>query len=427
MTSEPFGVNAFTAVSEALQPIELSAPRGAARAVPRHFLFVTAPFGPFARELAAGLRDGGVRCSRLLLSGGDLGDWGPAHAIGYFGGRRGFAPWLARALRDHEVTDVIVHGDGSFYSGVGLAAAEAAGARRHVFEEGYFRPDWITLERNGVNRNSSLPRDPIAYLAAAPGLPERRATPLGRVTPPAVWRIIAHHLWLYLLWPLFPGYRPPYSTGVLRQAVGHTRRYLRQRLARGTSPRPPTVEGPAFLVLLQRPGDSQLAGHAGAEGLAPFIAHVIASFGRCAPPETRLIFKAHPLDPGLEDHAASIVRAARAHGAEGRVGYVDEGRLCDLLHSATGVITVNSTGGLAALEAGRPTLALGPAIYDLPGLTAQDGLDAFWRAAEAPEPALFAAFRRVVMATTQINGAFAQPLGRRLAVREAARRLLASG
>lgn len=428
MTSEPFGANAFTAVSEARQPLELVPPRAVVRAASRHFLFVTAPFGPFARELAGRLRSGGALCSRVVLSGGDLADWGFAHSLAFLGDRDGFARWLARVLRERGVTDVIVHGDGSFYSRVGLAAAEAAGARRHVFEEGYFRPDWITLERDGVNRNSSLPRDPLAYLAAAPGVMERRAVALGKVTPPAVWRIIAHHVWLYLLWPLFPRYRAPYSTGALRQALGHTRRYLVQRLSRRPSAAPArlTQGGPFFLVLLQRPGDSQLAGHACAEGLSPFIAHVTASFGRCAPRDARLVFKAHPLDPGLEDHAASIARAAHAQGVEGRVGYVDEGRLCDLLNEATGVVTVNSTGGLAALEAGRPTIALGPAIYDLPGLTAQDGLDAFWREPVAPDATLFAAFRRIVISTTQINGAFAQPLGRRLAAREASRRLLAS-
>ena len=29
--------------------------------------------------------------------------------------------------------------------------------RLHLFEEGYLRPDWITLEREGVNANSRLP------------------------------------------------------------------------------------------------------------------------------------------------------------------------------------------------------------------------------------------------------------------------------
>ena len=81
---------------------------------------------------------------------------------------------------------------------------------------------------------------------------------------------------------------------------------------------------------------------------------------------------------------------------------------------------------MAALEFGRPTLVLGKAIYDVPGLTAQGGLDAFWSDPEAPEPGLFLAFRKVVMARTQINGAYSSRYGVGLAAPEAARRLLAS-
>jgi capsular polysaccharide export protein len=72
-----------------------------------------------------------------------------------------------------------------------------------------------------------------------------------------------------------------------------------------------------------------------------------------------------------------------------------------------------------------PTIALGRAIYDMPGLTHQGGLDGFWSAPQAPDAELYDAYRRVVMAETQINGAYATSRGRRLAVPEIARRLLA--
>jgi capsular polysaccharide export protein len=90
------------------------------------------------------------------------------------------------------------------------------------------------------------------------------------------------------------------------------------------------------------------------------------------------------------------------------------------------VVTVNSTGGLAALEAGLPTVALGHAIYDLEGLTHRSGLDRFWSAPEPPEPELFASFKRTVMARTQVNGAFATSKGARLAADGVARRLLSA-
>jgi capsular polysaccharide export protein len=90
-----------------------------------------------------------------------------------------------------------------------------------------------------------------------------------------------------------------------------------------------------------------------------------------------------------------------------------------------GVVCVNSTAGLAAIEFGTPTITLGRAIYDMPGLTHQGDLDGFWTAPQVPDAELYLAFRHVVIAETQINGAYATAKGRHLAVPEIARRLLA--
>ncbi|WP_441294118.1 capsular polysaccharide export protein, LipB/KpsS family, partial [Bordetella pertussis] len=39
-----------------------------------------------------------------------------------------------------------------------VALARASGVRVHVFEEGYFRPHWVTLERGGVNGFRAIAR-----------------------------------------------------------------------------------------------------------------------------------------------------------------------------------------------------------------------------------------------------------------------------
>ena len=67
---------------------------------------------------------------------------------------------------------------------------------------------------------------------------------------------------------------------------------------------------------------------------------------------------------------------------------------------------VNSTVGTAALEAGRPIKTLADPIYNLPGLTFQGDLDDFWKTREIPDANLMAAFRKVVMHTTLVNGGF---------------------
>ncbi len=136
------------------------------------------------------------------------------------------------------------------------------------------------------------------------------------------------------------------------------------------------------------------------------------------------MIRPHPLDPGLISQSELFGRIARREKVEGRVVFVDYGKLHEVLPLVSGVVCVNSTAGLAAIEFGKPTITMGRAIYDIPGLTHQGCLDGFWKAPQAPDPALYEAFRRVVIAETQINGAYATRHGREMAVRGVTKRLL---
>ncbi len=89
------------------------------------------------------------------------------------------------------------------------------------------------------------------------------------------------------------------------------------------------------------------------------------------------------------------------------------------MRGARGVVTLNSTVGLIALDLGRPLVCLGKAIFDRPGLTFQDGLDDFWSKATMPDKELFADFRRRLLKRSMINGDYYTPAGIRLAVANA--------
>jgi capsular polysaccharide export protein len=399
----------------------------------RHFLFVSAPFGPFCGDLARALEQKGAFCTRVILNGGDWLDWtasgrGLRSGAYFLGGLEDWSSWLDRLIDRVGVTDVVTYGDSSPYSVSALTRAKALGLRAHVLEQGYFRPDWVTVESGGVNANSTLPADPKWYLQQAETAPETQPHAVGRTTPSAVGRIVRYHVAVYAAAPLFRRYRAPYHDPAAKQALGHAGRYLLQ-VFRGSRDRQAYEEalsstGPIFLALLQRPGDSQLWRHSDFGTVEAFVAHVLPSFAAHAPRDARLIFKPHPLDPGLEPHADVIARVAQQLGVADRVRYIDHGKLHEILPRIRGTICVNSTAGLAAIEFGRPSIVLGRAIYDMPGMTHQAGLDSFWRAPEPPCAELYAAFRRVVLARTQVNGAYATPRGRAFAVSGVAERLL---
>jgi capsular polysaccharide export protein len=394
----------------------------------RTFLLVSAPFGPFSRELAATLRRSGARVLRVTLNGGDRLDWGAREALTYKGAASGWRRWLERAIVANDVTDVVAYGDSTPHTSQALEAAAALGLRAHVLEQGYFRPHWVTLERGGVNANSGLPRDPDWYRAHPAAASDGPAQAVGHTTPAAVVNIIAYHTAMYAGMPLFPRYRAPYSEPALRQGLGHVARLGLQQLSRRRRrqgfERLLGADGPIFLCALQRPGDSQLCRHSDFLTAQSFADYVVASFAAHAPANARLLVRPHPLDPGLIRHADVVARAAARAGAPDRVRYIDHGKLHEVLPHMSGVVCVNSTAGLAAIEFGKPTITLGRALYDMPGMTHQGGLDGFWTAPQAPDAGLYAAFRRVVMAETQINGAYATRPGRRLAVAGVAARLL---
>lgn len=407
---------------------EAAAPPMPASGQGRRFLLVTAPFGPFSLHLARALRSRGARCERVVLNGGDVADWGFADAVIFRGSLDEWPSWIERRLRAGQITDVVTHGDSNPYGVAALQAARRRGISTHVFEQGYLRPHWITLETAGVNANSCISRSPQDYFAhttsAAPFVE------IGRTAPTAVRYISTYHLAIYLMWPWFRRYRNPYVYSPFRQCLSHIRRYLAQRVSQPWRTRQLSAfmdrPGKLFLALLQRPGDSQLERHSPFGGAAgAFACRVIESFAAHAPKDARLLIKSHPLDHGIEAHGAHIARAAARAGVGERVLYTDDGDLQRMMTAAAALVSVNSTGGMAALERGLPTMVLGKAIYDMPGLTHQSGLDQLWVAPQAPDRRLFAAYRAALMARTQINGAFVTRAGIDLAVRGASERLLA--
>jgi capsular polysaccharide export protein len=378
--------------------------------------------------MAGGLDARGARCTRVVLNAGDALDWGRGDSVPYRGRRDGWPRWLSKLIARECVTDLVAYGDSSAYAAAAIELARTLGLRIHVLEQGYFRPDWITLEREGVNANSHLPRDPQWYLAQADTAHATGEEVVGRAMPSAVWWIVRYHVAVYLGRPVFPRFRAGYSRSAALQALGHSVRFFfRDALVHGHAERRRRLmagDHPLYLALLQRPGDSQLWRHSDFESTADFLEAVITSFAAHAPADAALMVRPHPLDPGIEPHERVLNAIAQREGVSDRVAFVDDGKLHEILPRIAGTVCVNSTAGLAAIEFGRPTLVLGRAIYDMPGMTHQGGLDTFWTTPEAPSAELYAAFRRVVLAKTQVNGAFATERGRALAAPGVVERLM---
>ncbi|MDQ0457374.1 capsule biosynthesis protein [Rhizobium paknamense] len=379
----------------------------------RNFLFLQGPASPFLRHLAAALERRGASVHKINVCLGDILFWRrwPIHV--YRGPDTDWKAYLDDFLYRHAITDLVMLGDGREKHAAAIALARSLGLRVHIFEHGYLRPDWLTLEPFGMSSQSCFPADPhaIRQLAAkvAPPAQTSRRYRASFLTY-ALYDLSFHVPNVLLGWLVHPHYR---AHGPVHPAVEYagwigkalTMRKRHRNVAAlqdfylGRKPR-------FFLFPLQLPGDYQIRRHAPTGNLLTIMEATMASFARHAEADVRLLFKVHPIDNGLNRWQSRIAAMASRHGVAERVDFIEGGDLDALITASQGLVTVNSTVGLTALQANRPVIALAPAIYDVPGLTHQGPLATFWTRPEQPDATLLQALLRAMTGTIQVRGGF---------------------
>ena len=387
-------------------------------------MLVTLPFGPFGRTLNKALRDQGAQVRHMIFNAGDKISLRGPGGLTHRGDVRAWIDRLPSLAEDF--TDLVIFGEAGPYNEAVLNLAGRTSARIWVLENGYFRPDWITLERGGANAGSRLPRDREGYAAEWPEPPE--PVSVGPALRSLTFNISLYYFVELAGRPLFPRHVPAFSVPPWRQSMGHTFRYFYRLGARSVpTDAPAETEGrPYFLVCLQRDGDTQLLRHSHLRDNAAFLHAVMDSFSRHAEPNVQLVVKNHPLDPGLTDMGRLTRAIAIDHGLEARMRFIDGGSLARLCRGSRGLVVNNSSSAFSALGFGTPVKALGRALFDFEGLADQQPLDRFWAAPTPPDPDLFARFRAQVMARTQINGSFDSPRMIASTAKKTARAMLAA-
>lgn len=387
----------------------------------RCFLLLQSVCSPFFRRLASALERAGHQVIKLNFNVGDTWYHWPLPALSFRGEPAQLPAYLQQLYLQYGVTDQVLFGDQRPLHQQALVAGRQAGVRNFVFEEGYFRPFWVTLEREGVNADSLLPRDPQWYLQAAALLNTQQPEqpPLQTFSNP-FWLRALHDVLYHCgsFWnPVFYSrYRSHALMPAPQEYLGYLWRLPAQRwFVRRDAPVLNALHGKRWYLLpLQLDGDAQIRLHSTFRDMRDVISTVLQSFQQQAPANSHLLIKNHPLDTGWVNFGAYIRQQTHQLGLQGRVHYVQSGDLALWLPLCAGVVTVNSTVGLQALQTGKPVITLGKALYNLPGLSFQGRLDDFWQEAAAPQcapnPELLAALVRVLHHCTQLNGSlYAEP------------------
>ena len=302
----------------------------------RHFFFLQGNSSGFFRRLGEGLAAAGHRVSKVNLCGGDWLFWGDWRAVDYTGTRSDFADFVAEYLDREAVSDIVLHNDCRQVHAAAIAVARARPVAVWVFEEGYLRPHWLTLERDGINGYSRLPDDPDWYRNTAKAIGEvPPATPVGaagrgRVVEDFRWQWANYRY--FLRYPRDRTHRPypiwaEYATWATRLATWYPRHWQAEALVR----RAISEAWAYYLFPLQLNSDSQVQVHSPFTGMAEAIESVLKNFAEHAPADRHLILKNHPLDNAWINYRHIVGQAARRLSVSDRVHFIDGGDLNLLL------------------------------------------------------------------------------------------------
>jgi capsule polysaccharide modification protein KpsS len=365
------------------------------------------PAGPFFARVARQLREAGARVTKVNFNAGEDLYYREPEVVRYRGALEGWPDFFQALIAERRVDAVVLFGDCRPLHRAAIQRAGELGIEVFVFEEGYVRPDFVTLERGGVNGHSTIPRDPEAF-AQVERAKERPHAPIQHAFIKSALHTIAYASAAALGQQRYPLYRHHRDIRPVSQARLWWRGTLR-RLAHTLRDREIAAQleqqrlPPYYFVPLQVHLDSQLS-HSRYATINEFIREVVSTFAQHAPRDHALILKLHPMDRPYSDYSIDIEALRLEHGLGDRLHYVDVINLPAALRGARGTVVINSTVGLSSLMHGTPVKCLGTAIYDMPGLTHQGSLAEFFQSPAPVDSELHQRFRQWLLEHNQLNG-----------------------
>ncbi|WP_114800423.1 capsular biosynthesis protein [Moraxella canis] len=374
----------------------------------RNILLLQGKMGTFFCRFASFLMDGGRTVHKINFNAGDAFFYCYKDMMtNYRGQLHEFDDFLKAVIAQHDIDAVVCFNDCRPYHMIAKDVCALLGVSFFVFEEGYLRPDYITLEEHGINGYSRLNPAMIDSFDKANDRPKYTANRFWRLCVAS----IVYYLVVFLGGKKYPYYSHYRGLSISQEMISWMRapirkamrylpdRLLQQRLIKHSSQQ-------YFLVSLQVHNDSQITHHSDYQDVTEFIEIVLKSFAVHAPKHTQILFKHHPLDRGHRDYKAFIQALSDLYQIQGRAHYGCDMHLPSLIRHSIGMITVNSTTGLQSIYHKKPTKVMGRALYDIDGLTDQKPLDEFWTDPVAPDHEFYLKFREYLIEQTQLNGSF---------------------
>ena len=374
----------------------------------KNILLLQGPMGDFFARLENYFISKGAITYKIGFNGGDWLFANKKNYIAYKDKKENWENFISNFLQTKNIDKIFLFGDCRYYQNIAIKIAQKLNIEIYVFEEGYVRPDYVTLEKWGVNNFSLIPRDYKFYENLENidiNTPKPTKPNFLKMTTSAIFYYIFAYLSTKINYPYYEHHRELNPYKELFYGIRNLYRKYKYKILEKNS-LDEIIKKEYFFVPLQTCNDFQVKTHSEFKSIEEFIEVVLKSFAYYAPPDKYIVLKHHPVDRGRKDYQKYIYMLSKQLNILNRVIVVYDLHLPTLLKYTKGTITINSTVGLQALYHNSPVKVLGNAIYDIEYLTYPYELDDFWRDHKKPNMNLFHKFRNFLIKNTQINGNF---------------------
>ncbi len=375
-------------------------------------LFLVGPIGTFFARLSCYLEDNNIRTYKILF---------PLHEYGFPKSRLIkfrqdiylFKNYLKKIIIDKQIKHIFMYGNVLIPHKQALELVdelkkEDIHLKTHIFELGYLRPNFVTLENKGINFTSEYIKSREFYLKqdsyTALPIPKKYA----RFRIRKLWKTIS------FINHSFKNYKIVNSEHKLQpkpkfiwfQIKGFFLKYY--FLFTEYEFKKYFFCKNFFLVILQVSTDSQLTEGSDIKDNMKFIYKVIKDFAEANQNNINLVFKHHPRDRGYTNYFNTIEKLSKEFGVHKKVFYFHDYFLSKLFQNSNckGTILINSTVGYQSLYHSVPLKSLGITPYNIEGLSDQRDLVSFFKNPIPVDRLLFNKFYKYILENSQINGNF---------------------
>lgn len=391
------------------------------------------PIGPFFADFSSALNGFNVRTVRVLFNAGDRHFSKASKEISYTLPKERWSDFLSDLIISEALSVLVLYGDTRFYHRVAVDVATKHDIPVWCFEEGYVRPGYVTFEKGGNNAASPFPNHFLS--GNLPNDQKHAPCDVGSVIRNQIWFAISYYAvksWSFHPFPFYDHHR---KGGWLWEMVAWVRAGFRKAVTKVTT-KDLTAEinrrhgKRLILVPLQVAVDAQVCFHSHFDDIRSFIDCVLEAAQKSLGPGDHILVKHHPMDRGHTHYGHYIRQKVSRLNLTERVSYSHDVNLDELLPNLKSCIMINSTLGLACLQAGVPVACLGKSMLVDVNL-AHDGsnLTGFIKNPDSVTPLRkditplrIKDFLSALIAHTQIPGSFYKK--RQIAAAGAARKLL---